>query len=123
MRAKISDLGVAKIVDANTTRISTMTKTPGTQCYMPPEAMVARPHYNVLLRYAGHITEVICVACRKQQSDVFNSGSVRYTNYNYEDRMRYPLTGVIQVAEVELLGHGTVGYKINVFSAYPPTCT
>ena len=47
MRAKISDLGVAKILDASPTRMSTMTKTPGTQSYMPPEAMVARPHYNV----------------------------------------------------------------------------
>ena len=47
MRAKISDLGVAKILNTNPTRMFTMTKTPGTQCYMPPEAMVARPRYNV----------------------------------------------------------------------------
>ena len=35
MRAKISDLGVAKILEEHPTRMFTMTKTPGTQCYMP----------------------------------------------------------------------------------------
>ena len=47
MRAKISDLGVAKILNTNPIRMSTMTKTPGTQCYMPPEAMVHKPRYNI----------------------------------------------------------------------------
>ena len=47
MRAKISDLGVAKIVEVNPGRMSTMTKAPGTQCYMPPEAMVHRPRYSI----------------------------------------------------------------------------
>ena len=46
MKSKISDLGVAKILDGNAKRMSTMTKTPGTQCYMPPEAMVQRPRYD-----------------------------------------------------------------------------
>ena len=48
MRAKISDLGVAKILEEHPTRMFTMTKTPGTQCYMPPEAMVGpTPRYNI----------------------------------------------------------------------------
>ena len=49
MKAKISDLGVAKIVGGGGNRggMSTMTKTPGTQCYMPPETMVARPRYDI----------------------------------------------------------------------------
>ena len=47
MKAKISDLGMAKILDENARRMSTMTKTPGTQCYMPPEAMVQRPRYDI----------------------------------------------------------------------------
>ena len=51
MRAKISDLGVAKILENNPTRMFTMTKTPGTQCYMPPEAMVGpTPRYNIQVR-------------------------------------------------------------------------
>ena len=48
MNAKISDLGVAKILDLTSARITQMTQTkaPGTPCYMPPEAMVARPNYT-----------------------------------------------------------------------------
>ena len=44
MTAKISDLGVAKILEQ--TRVSHMTQTPGTFAYMPPEAMVANPKYD-----------------------------------------------------------------------------
>ena len=47
MTAKISDLGVAKML--NLTPLQQMTETPGTQAYMPPEVMVANPHYNVSL--------------------------------------------------------------------------
>lgn len=47
MRAKISDLGVAKILQVNPVKLSTMTKAPGTQCYMPPEALTPVPRYNV----------------------------------------------------------------------------
>ena len=48
MSAKISDLGVAKILQlANPTQLQTMSKTPGTSCYMPPEAMVEKARYNL----------------------------------------------------------------------------
>ena len=43
MTAKISDLGVARILNLTPSR---MTETPGTQAYMPPEAMIANPHYD-----------------------------------------------------------------------------
>ena len=46
MTAKISDLGVAKILDLNPSQMRTMTQTPGTQCYMPPKALVPRPRYS-----------------------------------------------------------------------------
>ncbi len=48
MSAKISDLGMAKILNINPARLGlmTQTQTPGTPCYMPPEAMVARPKYT-----------------------------------------------------------------------------
>ena len=46
MTAKISDLGVARILDLNCSRLHTMTQTPGTQCYMPPEALVLNARYN-----------------------------------------------------------------------------
>lgn len=47
MRAKISDLGVAKILQVSPAQLSTMTKAPGTQSYMPPEALRPSPKYNV----------------------------------------------------------------------------
>ena len=46
MTAKISDLGVAKILDLNPSQTRTMTQTPGTQCYMPPEALELKPIYD-----------------------------------------------------------------------------
>ncbi len=48
MNAKISDLGVAKILNAIPAGMAPMvqTKAPGTPCYMPPEAMVSHPQYN-----------------------------------------------------------------------------
>ena len=46
MTAKISDLGVARILNLTPLQVSRMTETPGTPMYMPPEVMVADPHYN-----------------------------------------------------------------------------
>ena len=46
MTAKISDLGVARILNLTPLQVSCMTGTPGTPAYMPPEVMVASPKYN-----------------------------------------------------------------------------
>ena len=48
MNAKISDLGVAKILNMSPTRAARMTQTqvPGTPTFMPPEAMLAKPKYT-----------------------------------------------------------------------------
>ena len=48
MQAKISDLGVSKILNLSPTEISriTQTKAPGTPCYMPPEALEDNPKYD-----------------------------------------------------------------------------
>ena len=46
MTAKISDLGVARILNLTPLQVSRMTETPGTPAYMPPEVMVANPHYD-----------------------------------------------------------------------------
>ncbi len=46
MIAKISDLGVARILNLNPLQVSRMTQTPGTPAYMPPEVMVANPKYD-----------------------------------------------------------------------------
>ena len=47
MAAKISDLGVAKILQINPAEMSRMTQTPGTQSYMPPEALRPNPRYDI----------------------------------------------------------------------------
>ena len=46
MTAKISDLGVARILNLTPLQVSHMTQTPGTPSYMPPEVMVANPKYD-----------------------------------------------------------------------------
>ena len=46
MTAKISDLGVARILNLTPLQASRMTQTPGTPAYMPPEVMVAKPKYH-----------------------------------------------------------------------------
>ena len=46
MTAKISDLGVARILNLTPLQVSRMTQTPGTPTYMPPEVMVACPKYD-----------------------------------------------------------------------------
>ena len=46
MTAKISDLGVARILNLTPLQVSHMTQSPGTPAYMPPEVMVANPKYN-----------------------------------------------------------------------------
>ena len=46
MMAKISDLGVARILNLTPLQVSRMTQTPGTPAYMPPEVMIANPKYD-----------------------------------------------------------------------------
>ena len=46
MKAKISDLGVARILNLTPLQVSRMTQTPGTPAYMPPEVMIADPKYD-----------------------------------------------------------------------------
>ena len=43
MQAKISDLGIARILNLSPLQASRKTKTPHTHVYMPPEVMVAKP--------------------------------------------------------------------------------
>ena len=49
MTAKISDLGVARILNLTPQQMSRMTTTPGTPSYMPPEAMRANPRYDATI--------------------------------------------------------------------------
>ena len=61
MSAKISDLGVAKILNLNPARMTQLTKCPGTPSYMPPEALVERPIYSTkmdMFSYGNLMTHV-----------------------------------------------------------------
>ena len=61
MSAKISDLGVAKILNLTPARMTQLTKCPGTPSYMPPEALVARPIYSTkidIFAYGNLMTHV-----------------------------------------------------------------
>ena len=46
MTAKISDLGVARILNLTPLQVKRLTQAPGTPAFMPPEVMVASPNYN-----------------------------------------------------------------------------
>ena len=49
MRAKIADLGVSKVFDLKKMLEVKLTIAPGTPAYMPPEALVPEPKYDVKL--------------------------------------------------------------------------
>ena len=49
MTAKISDLGVAKILNLTPAKMTQMTTAPGTAAYMPPEALEKNPDYSTYL--------------------------------------------------------------------------
>ena len=63
--AKISDLGVAKVVKADSKRTQAkliFTKTPGTIHFMPPEALTDKPAYSTSLdifSYGGLVLHVV----------------------------------------------------------------
>ena len=61
--AKISDLGVAKVIKADSRATQSMlTKLPGTADFMPPESYVEKPNYDTSLdifSYAGIMLHVI----------------------------------------------------------------
>ena len=64
MEAKISDLGVAKVVRSDNQK--TITKLPGTPDFMPPEAVSIRPVYGPSLdmfSYGGVILNVTTQLC------------------------------------------------------------
>ena len=63
MTAKISDLGVAKILNLTPARMSQMTKCPGTLSYMPPEALQQRPSDDAKLNCFSVGVMILHVLC------------------------------------------------------------
>ena len=63
MTAKISDLGVAKILNLTPRKMSRMTRAPGTPDYMPPEAMRVNPRYDARIDEFSYGVLMIHVLC------------------------------------------------------------
>ena len=77
MTAKISDLGVARIL--NLTPLQRLTQNPGTAAYMPPEVMVADPKYDTSIDVFSYGVLMIHVLSGRwpepQEGPVRNLGS------------------------------------------------
>ena len=65
MNAKLSDLGVAKILNLTPAQMTQMTQTkaPGTPCYMPPEALTAKPKYTTKIDVYSYGVLIIHTLC------------------------------------------------------------
>ena len=63
MTAKISDLGVAKILNLTPLQLSRMTRAPGTLAYMPPEALSEEPRYDTRIDEFSYGVLMIHVLC------------------------------------------------------------
>ena len=77
MNPKLSDLGAAKIpnlIPAQMTQM-TQTKSPGTHCYMPPNALTARPKYTSKIDIYSYGILIIHTLCGRWPfpEDVFHS--------------------------------------------------
>ena len=72
MRAKIADLGNARIISPSMLS-NTLTRAPGTVCYMPPEALDTRPKYAEKLDIFsfGHLS--LFVVLQNQPHDLLAS--------------------------------------------------
>ena len=81
MNVKLSDLGVAKILNLIPARMTQMTQTKahGTPCYMPPEALTARPKYTSKIDIYSYRVLIIHNLCGRWPfpEDVFHPDLVQ----------------------------------------------
>ena len=91
MNAKISDLGVAKILDLTPAQVSQlqMTQAPGTPCYMPPEALMTKPNYTAKIDSYSYGVLMVHTLC----------GRWPYPTGAFRDDPKHPGTS-IPVSEV-----------------------
>ena len=92
-RAKVTDFGMSKLMDANL-RMTPLTLCPGATAYMPPEALITPPHYSNKLDCFSHGVLTIQIITKRFPEP---SDANRYV----EDR-EYP-TGrlLLQIPEAE----------------------
>ena len=112
MNAKLSDLGVAKILNLTPARMTQMTQTkaPGTPCYMPPEALIAKPKYTSKIDIYSYGVLIIHTLCGRWpfpgeafRSDPRNHDAIipvseveRRAEYLQEIGNDHPLIGLIR---------------------------
>ena len=84
LSAKISDLGVAKILNLSPSQMTQhmSTKAPGTPCYMPPEALIARPSYTIKIDSYSFGVMILHVLCGQWPlpTDLFQHDSENPSN-------------------------------------------
>ena len=90
-RAKVTDFGVSKFIDPNMLQHSSMSLCPGTQVYMPPEALeeLRSPHYTVKLDCFSY--GVLCIQIFTRE---FPKPAPRYEEINSPDT-RQRIRGVV----------------------------
>ena len=112
LSAKISDLGVAKILNLSPFQMTQhmSTKAPGTPCYMPPEALINQPNYTIKIDSYSFGVMILHVLCGQWpfpddlfQRDPANPGAlIPVTEVNRRERFLqqigrdHPLSGLIR---------------------------
>ena len=95
MRAKISDLGTARILDTTPKRKKALTTAPGTLYYMPPESFGDNPTYTVeidIFSYGVLAMEIFCgerpKPTKQFEEDAMSTGDSRFRRLTEIDRRR-----------------------------------
>ena len=100
--AKISDLGVAKVIKADSTK--TLTKAPGTVDFMPPESLAYNPVYGSpmdVFSFAGIVLHTFNQQWPKPTEQVkFNPETRKRVALSEVERRQQYLDGMIGEAEV-----------------------
>ena len=73
MTAKISDLGVATILNENYDR--NFTPVPGTVAFMPPEAMITSPQYDTCTDVLNFVAGAVKPDTNKPELSQHNGGT------------------------------------------------
>ena len=94
MRAKISDLGVAKMLNITPKQKVLMSKQPGTAAYMPPEAREEHPCYTTDIDIFSYGIMVMHVFCQEWPIPI-DSSDLQSSDPDYEVKRRQKYLGKI----------------------------
>ena len=94
MRAKISDLGVAKMLNITPQQKVLMSKQPGTAAYMPPEAREEHPCYTTDIDIFSYGIMVMHVFCQEWPIPI-DSSDLQPNDPDYEVKRRQKYLGKI----------------------------